>query len=107
MALIIAPSVGRQTLLFLGAVAMGAGYLTHALAMNDEPKSSPAGPQTPVAAKPNDVPQSPAPGRMFVVGRVLDPTGKPVPGATIMVYARSLAPGPAPYLSAKEPGPDR
>jgi protocatechuate 3,4-dioxygenase beta subunit len=29
---------------------------------------------------------------MFVVGRVLDPDGKPVPGATVAVYARSLAP---------------
>ena len=26
------------TLLLLGAVATGAGYLTHALAMNDEPR---------------------------------------------------------------------
>ena len=31
---------------------------------------------------------TPAPGRMFVVGRVLDPQGKPVPGATVMVQAR-------------------
>ena len=31
----------------------------------------------------------PGPGRMFVIGRVLDPQGKPVPGASVMVYARS------------------
>ena len=33
----------------------------------------------------------PAPGRMFVVGRVLDPQGKPVPNASVMVYARFTA----------------
>ena len=33
----------------------------------------------------------PAPGRMLVTGRVLDPQGKPVPGAMIMLHARNLA----------------
>ena len=33
---------------------------------------------------------------MFVVGRVLDPRGKPVPGAAVMVHARDLTPGRAP-----------
>ena len=51
--------------------------------MKDEPKRTPAASQPPLAAKPN----GPAPGRMFVVGRVLDPKGKPVPGATVMVQA--------------------
>jgi acetyl esterase/lipase len=37
--------------------------------------------------------------RMTVTGRVLDPNGKPVPGATITIYARSTAPGPGPALS--------
>ena len=32
-----------------------------------------------------------------MVGRVLDPDGKPVPGATVVVHARSLALGRAPY----------
>jgi hypothetical protein len=81
------------TLLLLGAVATGAGYLAHALALSDEPRKSPAGPQTPAAAKPDEVDTKPAPGRMFVVGRVLDPQGKPVPGATIAAHARHLAPG--------------
>ncbi len=81
------------TLLLLGAVATGAGYLAHALAINDEPRTSPAGRQPQAAAKPDDANPKPAPGRMFVVGRVLDPQGKPVPGATIAAHARSLAPG--------------
>ena len=65
------------TVLFLGAVATGAGFLSHSPAMKDEPSRIPAGPPpTPVAAKPDDA----APGRMMVVGRVLDPAGKPMAG---------------------------
>ena len=67
------------TVLFLGAVATVAGSLPTALARNDDANSKPA------------------PGRMFVVGRVLDPNGKPVPGATVAVHARSLTLGRAPY----------
>ena len=33
-------------------------------------------------------PTAPAPGRMHVTGRVLDPQGRPVPGAAVMVYAQ-------------------
>ena len=51
------------------------------------------------AAELDDAKPSPAPGRMFVVGRVLDPEGKPVPSATVMVHARILRPGPPPYRS--------
>ena len=40
-----------------------------------------------------DAEPKPAPGRMFVVGRVLDPDGKPVPDASVMVYAASQAAG--------------
>ena len=29
----------------------------------------------------------PAPGRMYVIGRVLNPQGEPVPGAAVMAYA--------------------
>ena len=74
------------TVLFLGVIATGAGYLTHAPAMNDEPRRIPAGPTTTaaVAARPDDA----APGRMTVVGRVLDPTGKPMAGAPVDVVAR-------------------
>ncbi len=58
-----------------------------------------------VAAKTNDAIAEPAPGRMFVVGRVLDPAGKPVPNATTMVYARSKALGISPLLDQLHPIP--
>jgi hypothetical protein len=51
-----------------------------------------AGPPS-TAAKADGAGQSPAPGRMFVVGRVLDPRGNPVPGATVMIHARTVTPG--------------
>jgi protocatechuate 3,4-dioxygenase beta subunit len=66
-------------------LAAGAGLLTHAPAMSDEPKGRPASPQS------EDASPAPAPGRMWVTGRVLDPQGKPVPGAMVMVHARNLA----------------
>ncbi len=77
-------------LLALTAAVTGAGLLTHSLAMmRDEPARSPISQQhaTP-AAKPETVNQRPGPGRMFVTGRVLDPQGKPVPNAAIMIYER-------------------
>jgi protocatechuate 3,4-dioxygenase beta subunit len=79
------------TLLILAGVAAGAGYLTHSLAGQDEPMRQPANREPPVAARPSDTTQRPAPGRMFVLGRVLDPQGKPVPNSMMMVYAASKA----------------
>ena len=56
------------------------------------PKGSPSAPaRHPVAAKPDDTASDPAPGRMTVVGRVLDPQGKPVPNASVMVYGSTQA----------------
>ena len=57
--------------------------------MNDEPQlesSTAAGPANGRRSPPSRTrglpnPKDPAPGRMFVVGRVLDPQGKPVPNA--------------------------
>ena len=49
----------------------------------------------PIAAKSDEAEGKPGPGRMFVVGRVLDPQGKPVPGASVMVYAQSTIFRPA------------
>ncbi len=73
------------TLLFLGTIASGAVFVSQAPARQT---GKPDLRQT--AAKPSDVNPKPGPGRMFVVGRVLDPVGKPVPGASVMVYARSI-----------------
>jgi RNA polymerase sigma factor (sigma-70 family) len=80
------------TLLLLGAFATSAGYLARSLAMNDEPKSPLAIRQTPLAAKPDDAKTVPAPGRMFVIGRVLDPQGKPVSGAIVSASVRNKFP---------------
>ena len=41
------------TLLAFAAFATGAGFLTHSLAMKDEPKRTPAASQPPLAAKSN------------------------------------------------------
>jgi protocatechuate 3,4-dioxygenase beta subunit len=89
------------TLLSLGTIAAGAGDPAHALAMCDDPKGSPARPPSAGVSNPDDANPIPDPGRMFVVGRVLDPEGKPVPGATVMVHARELGPGRPPYWSSR------
>ncbi len=78
---------------------------TNSKAMNCEPQSPPTGQPSSAASKADDVLQAPAPGRMFVTGRVLDPNGKPVPGAAVMVHARSLALPRVPLLSRTNPSP--
>jgi RNA polymerase sigma factor (sigma-70 family) len=81
------------TLLTMAACATGAGLsTTHSLAIEDEPKKTTAAAQTRPAA---NKPEGAKPGRMIVVGRVLDPQGKPVPNATTMVYAALKQPGRA------------
>ncbi len=101
--LIHSPRSIALALLSLVAVASGAGVPAHASATSDGPGSPPTGPSTPAAAKPDDASAKPAPGRMFVAGRVLDPKGQPVPGATVVVHARILAIGRAPYRSRGKP----
>jgi RNA polymerase sigma factor (sigma-70 family) len=76
-------------LLVLGTVVAGASFVAQATARQAEKAGKPDLPL--IVAKPEP---KPAPGRMFVVGRVLDPKGKPVPGAEVLAYARDLAPGP-------------
>jgi RNA polymerase sigma factor (sigma-70 family) len=93
------------TFLVLGAVATGAGYLTRSLAMKDEPKPAPAGQKPRLAAKPNNTALRSAPGKMTVVGQVLDPAGKPVGGAVVDIIGRDRKPsvgvgeGVAPHVA--------
>ncbi len=76
---------------FLGVVATGAGYLTHSLAMKDEPVNGFAGQQSRPAARSGQGP-IPSAGRMFVTGLVLDPAGKPAVGAVVDIIGRPRAP---------------
>jgi hypothetical protein len=83
------------TLLFLGTVATAAaGYGKFARTMKDEPVKTPAGQQPPTAnaAKPDSGQPKPTVSRMFVVGRVLGPDGKPVKGAVVDVLTRPRSP---------------
>jgi RNA polymerase sigma factor (sigma-70 family) len=96
------------TLLFVGAIVAGAGYTCHSLKApgrsweRELPRArqhNPARtePRPSVVAddqtSPDKNAQKPASGRMIVIGRVLDPTGKPVANATTMVYAALKQPG--------------
>ncbi len=58
-----------------------------------KPGRAQATPAAQASARPDDTTQRPAPGRMLVSGRVLDPQGKPVPHAMTMVYAAIKQPG--------------
>ncbi len=86
--------------LTLGAVITGAGIAGHALAMKDEPQNPPAAPQY---SNPKPKIQNPKSRRMFVTGRVLDPSGKTVPDATVMVYASLKWPGRGDRLEPMSP----
>ncbi len=74
------------SLFLLAFVAAGAGWLARPAAMGVEPQKTPAATRPPAAASPDDAAPRPAAGRMTVVGRVLDPAGKSVPSASVMVY---------------------
>jgi RNA polymerase sigma factor (sigma-70 family) len=76
------------TLVFLAGLAAGGAYLARSIAMGDEPSKAPAAAQALAGTKPTADAQKSAPGRMYVVGRVLDPQDKPVPNATVNVSAR-------------------
>jgi len=83
------------TLIVLGSVATGVGYLTHSLAMKDEPKPVQAGRQQPAAKTDEPNRAAPAPGRMTLIGRVLDPAGKPMAGVPVEVIGRPSGPAVA------------
>jgi RNA polymerase sigma factor (sigma-70 family) len=87
--------------LLVGAVAGGAGLvaqvLGHQAGKSDLQEHQAGKPDLrPIAARTDDASAKPGPGRMFVVGRVLDPQGKPVPNAKVMVHARVKQSGGAP-----------
>jgi RNA polymerase sigma factor (sigma-70 family) len=71
------------TLLFLGAIASGAGYVIHPFNALASPRASEPRPSE-LAQETNKS----AAGRMFVTGRVLDPHGEPIPAAAVMVHVR-------------------
>ena len=83
--------------LLVGAAAAGAGFVAQVPArqagrpgLQEREAGKPDLHE--IAAKADDANTKPGRGRMFVVGRVLDPLGKPVPGASVMVYSRSIMP---------------
>jgi RNA polymerase sigma factor (sigma-70 family) len=80
------------TLFFIGALAGGAGFLAHPLNALGGPRESEPwrNPARTDFGEPTQDADKPGPGRMFVVGRVLDPKGDPVRNASVMVYAVSL-----------------
>ena len=75
------------SLLFLTVVATSVGWLARPMAMSAEPVPAQATTRPPVLARPDVSP--PARGRMTVGGRVLDPQGKPLPNASVMIYGAS------------------
>jgi RNA polymerase sigma factor (sigma-70 family) len=105
------------TLFILGAAGAGAGSVAQVPAGQadfgepsrigkPESKDRQAGKPDPRAgAKAADADAKPGPGRMFVVGRVLDPVGKPVPDAAIMVHARSTSQWSSGFHPSNRPVP--
>src|SRR5262245_41884304 len=81
----------KSTFLLVAALAAG-GYLARLIALGDEPRTAPAVDHAHAPGRHDDGGQQPAPGRMFVAGRVLDPDGKPRPRATVIVYAANQQP---------------
>ncbi len=96
------------SLLLLATLATGAGYLSRSLATAPGGEAAPVTPgrlaRSTRHARWPDPSQRPAPGRMFVVGRVLDPDGKPAAGAPVDIIgtSRMLLPDsevkPMPYV---------
>jgi RNA polymerase sigma factor (sigma-70 family) len=77
------------SVLFIAALATGAALLSQSVRARDRLPQPEVVPQAPLPAKLADTGPSPAPGRMFVVGRVLSPAGEPVTGATVELLGRA------------------
>jgi hypothetical protein len=73
--------------LVVGALATGAGYTGEAQARQAGKRDL-----RPIAAQPGAATPAPAPGRMFVDGRVLDPSGKPAASVPVDLIGRSRTP---------------
>jgi hypothetical protein len=91
------------SLLFLGVIATGLGWLSRSLAIGDELYPESPTPQPPIAAKTEGAASRLPRGRMTVGGRVLGPQGKPVPGASVMVYGASRQGGDILRASSTSP----
>jgi RNA polymerase sigma factor (sigma-70 family) len=74
-----------MSLLLIATLAAGAGRLARPLVMGDEPRMKSPPPARPSTAE--RIPNDANPGRMTVVGRVLDPGGKPIANARVAVLA--------------------
>jgi RNA polymerase sigma factor (sigma-70 family) len=74
--------------LIAAVLALGAGILSQSLPARERRPESQSDRQAPVAVKPDAARTGPEPGRMTVVGRVLDPAGKPVGYATVELVGR-------------------
>ena len=83
------------TLFVVGTIATGAGYINHLLATEKERMSAPLGGPSPIAAPRSPhppMPDTPAPGRITMTGRVLDPSGNPAVSVPIDVIGVSRTP---------------
>ena len=78
------------SLLLIAAGATGAFGLAPAAAQSQDRKIAPPPAKSPDAGLPID--RTPPPGRMFVTGRVLDPSGKEMPGVPIEIIGHPREP---------------
>jgi RNA polymerase sigma factor (sigma-70 family) len=95
--------VAGLALFLVGFVAAGLGWLSRSPAMAAEPAQARTAGQAPLASRAEPAATRPAPGRMIVGGRVLDPRGKPVPNASVIVHGSSRQGGDILRRSASAP----